>query len=280
MSKSANKQIGKWANQQLGQYAPAAIFLALLVACWQIAALSLATSLSAATTRWLLPSPGQVVAAAVGMRELIAPHIWQTLLETLSGFALAFVAGILFAILIDASPILRRAIYPVLVISQTIPIIAIAPLLVLWFGYGMLPKLIVVGLVCFFPIVVSTADGLRATPQEMTALFQAMGATRWQIFRKVRLPYALPALFSGSKIAVTYSVIGAIFGEWTGASRGLGVFMLRATNSFRTDRLFVAIAITSALSIGLFGLVELLERVLLPWYYVREEEWEEIEKET
>lgn len=277
MSKSTNKQIGKWANQQLGQYAPVAVFLVSVVACWQIAALSLAASLSAATTRWLLPSPGQVLTAAVEMRTIIAPHIWQTLLETLSGFALALVAGVSFAILIDASPILRRAIYPVLVISQTVPIVAIAPLLVLWFGYGILPKLIVVGLVCFFPIVVNTADGLRATPAEMIALFQAMGATPWQIFRQVRLPYALPALFSGIKIAVTYSVIGAIFGEWTGASRGLGVFMLRATNSFRTDRLFVAIAITSALSIGLFGLVELLERVLLPWHYVHEEEWEEIE---
>jgi len=165
-------------------------------------------------------------------------------------------AGTLLALAIDFSATLRRAIYPLLVVSQTIPTIAIAPLLVIWLGYGIWPKIIVVGLV----------------------LLQSMGATRRDVFFKVRLPGAMPAFFSGVKIAITYSVIGAIMGEWVGASRGLGIFMLRATNSFRTDWVFVAIAITALMSIVLFLLVAVLERALLPWYFTveREERWQEL----
>jgi len=157
-------------------------------------------------------------------------------------------------------------------------VIAIAPLLVIWFGYGILPKVIVVALVCFFPIVINTADGLQSTDAEQIALLRTMGATRSQIFRKVRLPGALPAFFTGIKVGITYSVVGAIMGEWVGASSGLGVFMLRATNSFRTDWVFVSIAVTAMLSLMLFGAVTLLERAALRWYWSsrRTEEWEEI----
>jgi ABC-type nitrate/sulfonate/bicarbonate transport system permease component len=206
--------------------------------------------------------------------------VWQTLVETLVGFGLALVVGLSLALLIDFSATLRRAIYPLLVVSQTVPIIAIAPLLVIWFGYGILPKVLVVALVCFFPIVVSTTDGLQAADPDLIALLQAMGATRRQVFLKVRLPGALPLVFSGVKIAITYSVIGAIIGEWVGASRGLGVFMLRSTNAFRTDWLFAAIAITSLLSVALFLVVTILQRALLPWYYTaqREERWGEMKK--
>jgi len=135
-----------------------------------------------------------------------------------------------------------------------------------------------VGLVCFFPIVVNLADGLRSADPDLIALLQSMGATRRDVFFKVRLPGAMPAFFSGVKIAITYSVIGAIMGEWVGASRGLGIFMLRATNSFRTDWVFVAIGITALMSIVLFLLVAAMERALLPWYYTveREERWEEL----
>ncbi len=156
---------------------------------------------------------------------------------------------------------------------------AIAPLLVIWLGYTIWPKVIVVALVCFFPIVVTTADGLRSADPELLALLQAMGASRRQVFLKVRVPGALPAVFSGIKIAITYSVIGAIIGEWVGASKGLGVFMLRASNSFRTDWVFVAIAISSLLSILLFLAVAVLERLALPWYYTaaRAERWEEMQ---
>ena len=227
---------------------------------------------------WLLPAPSRIVQAAVASRWIMFPHIWQTMQETWLGLGLALLVGLIFAVLIDVSTPLRNAIYPLLVVSQTVPIIAIAPLLVIWFGYGILPKILVVGLVCFFPIVVSTADGLRSADPDLIALLRTMGASRYQIFVKVRVPGALPSFFSGIKIAVTYSVVGAIIGEWVGASRGLGVFMLRASNSFRTDWVFAAIGVISLLSIVLFLVVVVLERMTLRWYYsaAREEQWEEI----
>lgn len=227
---------------------------------------------------WLLPAPSQIVRAAGEARTILLPHVRQTLLETWLGLLLALIAGLALAVTIDVSPLLKRAIYPLLVVSQTVPIIAVAPLLVIWLGYGILPKVLVVSLVCFFPIVVSTADGLHAADPELIALVRTMGASRYQIFRKIRVPGALPGFFSGMKIAITYSVIGAIIGEWVGASQGLGVFMLRASNSFRTDWVFAAIAIVSLLSIVLFLVVTVLERLALPWYYssAREEQWEEL----
>lgn len=264
------KQVLRWWSQVV----PPALLVLLLLVCWQVA-----TRLWQIQP-WLLPSPLRIALAGLEARDLLGPHVWQTLVETLVGFGLALVVGLSLALLIDFSATLRRAIYPLLVVSQTVPIIAIAPLLVIWFGYGILPKVLVVALVCFFPIVVSTTDGLQAADPDLIALLQAMGATRRQVFLKVRLPGALPLAFSGVKIAITYSVIGAIIGEWVGASRGLGVFMLRSTNAFRTDWLFAAIAITSLLSVALFLVVTILQRALLPWYYTaqREERWEEMKK--
>ena len=250
---------------------PAALILALLLV-WEVATRIWKIQ------KWLLPSPTQIIIAAAEASGLLGPHIIQTLRETVLGFAVALATGFVLAVAIDLSASLKRAIYPLLVLSQTIPIMAIAPLLVIWFGYGILPKIIVVGLVCFFPIVVSTADGLRGTDPDLVGLLQTMGATKKDIFLKVRLPGAAPAVFSGVRIAVTYSVIGAIIGEWVGASQGLGVFMLRSSNSFRTDWVFAAIGVTAALSIGLFLLVTVLERLVLPWYHTaeREERWEEL----
>jgi len=257
---------------RLSQYLPAVTMILMLLAVWQ------AATMIWDIQKWLLPSPVQIGKAALEARKLLGPHVGQTAKETLLGFAVALGAGTLLALAIDFSATLRRAIYPLLVVSQTIPTIAIAPLLVIWLGYGIWPKIIVVGLVCFFPIVVSLADGLRSADPDLIALLQSMGATRRDVFFKVRLPGAMPAFFSGVKIAITYSVIGAIMGEWVGASRGLGIFMLRATNSFRTDWVFVAIAITALMSIVLFLLVAVLERALLPWYFTveREERWEEL----
>ncbi len=256
----------------LARYAPpAALVLAVLV-LWQIATVIWQIQ------PWLLPAPAAIARAGWEARAILAPHIWQTAQETLWGFAVALAVGLTLGVIIDRSTLARDALYPILVVSQTIPTIAIAPLLVIWFGYGIWPKIIVVGLICFFPIVVSTADGLRAADPEMVALLRTMGASRRDQFTKVRLPAALPAVFSGIKIAITYSVVGAILGEWVGASRGLGVFMLRATNSFRTDWVFASIAITAALSIALFTVVAAIERLSLPWYYTatREERWEEL----
>jgi ABC-type nitrate/sulfonate/bicarbonate transport system permease component len=208
---------------------------------------------------------------------LLGPHTWQTLKETWLGLALALSVGLGLALLVDSSSLLRRTIYPLLVTSQTVPILALAPLLIIWFGYGIVPKVIVVALVCFFPIVVSTADGLRVADPDLIALLRAMGASGRQIFLKVRVPGALPSFFSGLKIAITYSVVGAVIGEWVGASQGLGIFMIRSSKNFLTDRVFAAIAVTSLLSIVMFAVVMLLERSLLPWYFARREEvWEEL----
>jgi ABC-type nitrate/sulfonate/bicarbonate transport system permease component len=261
----------RWRNGLARYLPPATLILALLVLwelathVWQIEA-------------WLLPSPVAIARAALAARHLLGPHIWQTAQETFWGFLAALAVGISLGLLIEFWPLARDALYPLLVVSQTVPTIAIAPLLVIWFGYGIWPKIIVVGLICFFPIVVSTADGLRGADPELVALLRTMGASQRDIFLKVRLPGAMPAVFSGIKIAITYSVVGAILGEWVGASRGLGVFMLRATNSFRTDWVFASIAITALLSIALFGLVVGIERLSLRWYYTaaREERWEEL----
>ena len=251
---------------------PAALILALFV-LWQVA-----TEVWQVQS-WLLPSPLAILRAGWAARGILALHTWQTAQETVCGFGVALVVGISLGLVIDFWSLARQAIYPLLVVSQTIPTIAIAPLLVIWFGYGIWPKIIVVGLICFFPIVVSTADGLRGADPELIALLRTMGASRADTFFKVRVPGALPAIYSGVKIAITYSVVGAILGEWVGASKGLGVFMLRATNSFRTDWVFASIAITATLSVLLFALVVTLERLTLPWYYTpaREERWEELD---
>lgn len=251
---------------------PPLVLLAALFVIWQLVAWGLAVP------KWLLPSPVQIYRAMVTTWRSLAWHAGQTILETALGLALALVAGLALAVAVDLSAILRRVLYPLLVFSQTIPIMALAPLLVIWFGYGTAPKAVVVTLVCFFPIAVATADGLRAADPELLALLRSMGATRRQVFFKVRLPGALPGFFSGLRIAITYSVVGAIIGEWVGAGRGLGIYMIRSSNSFLTEQVFAAIAVTSLLSIALFLVVGAVERLALPWYYTRarEEQWEEV----
>lgn len=260
------------ARQRIARVAPPAALVLTILVLWQLGVQW------GQVQSWLLPSPTAILKAAWNARHLLGPHILQTTLETILGFSLALIVGIGLGLLIDYSSLLRNALYPLLVVSQTIPTVAIAPLLVIWFGYGLLPKVLVVGLICFFPIVVSTADGLRSTDPELIGLLRTMGATRAAIFTKVRLPGALPAIYSGVRIAITYSVVGAILGEWVGASQGLGIFMLRATNSFRTDWVFVSIAITAILSLLLFALVSIIERATLRWYYsaARQENWEEL----
>lgn len=254
------------------EYLPPLLLLAAVVAGWQLVAWALAVP------KWLLPAPVEIVAAVASTWRLLAWHSAQTLWETGLGLALAVGGGLGLAVAIDLSPTLRRFLYPLLVASQTIPIMALAPLLVIWFGYGTLSKAVVVALVCFFPIAVATTDGLRAADPELLALLRSMGATKRQVLAKVRLPGALPGFFSGLKIAITYSVVGAIIGEWVGAGRGLGVYMIRSSNSFLTDQVFAAIGVTSLLSVALFLATRALERLALPWYYTatREEQWEEL----
>jgi ABC-type nitrate/sulfonate/bicarbonate transport system permease component len=250
---------------------PPALLIAFLVLVWQAAAA--ASGLPA----FILPTPVQVLRAGWETRDLLGHAIATTMLETLLGLAVALVMGVAIAAAIDFSPLIRQAVYPILVASQTVQILAIAPLLIIWFGFGLLPKVIIVVLVCFFPLAVSTADGLASADPDLIALLRSMGARRGQVWRMVRLPAALPSFFSGLRIAVTYSVVGATIGEWVGGSQGLGLYLLRSKNALETDQVFVAMLITTLLSIGLFAAVVLIERLALPWYYStqRVQQWDE-----
>lgn len=223
-----------------------------------------------AVPKWLLPAPTDIALAIVGGAEPLARHGWVTLAEVLVGFALAFALGIGLAVAIAKVPTVERALYPYIVASQTIPIIAIAPLLLVWFGYGLWPKAIVVVLISFFPIVVNTVDGFRSVDPELRSLLLTMGATPSQVFRKIELPTALPYLLSGTKVAIAVSVIGAVVGEWVGAQAGLGYYMVRSAAQFQTDRVFAAIVVLSAIGVGLFAVVALIERLALR--YRRSEE--------
>ena len=173
--------------------------------------------------------------------------------------------GLITAILLHLLPYLKDALYPLLILSQNIPTIVLAPLLVIWFGFGMLPKIIVITLVCFFPVTVAALDGFKQTPSELRHYLAMAGANKWQLFSKLEFPYALPSIFSGIKISATYSVLGAVISEWLGAKEGVGVYMTLASSSFRTDRVFVAIFIIMILSLLLFALIQGLEKTLVRW---------------
>ncbi len=248
-------------RDRLAEWAPPALLVAGFLLVWQVAASVLDVP------RWLLPSPTDVAGSLVTSGQLLVQHGLVTLQEVLIGFALAFAVGIFLAVAISYSRTIERAVYPFVVASQTIPVIAIAPILLIWFGYGLLPKVIVVGLICFFPIVVNMVDGLRSVDPDLVSLMRSMGASRWQVFAKAQLPTSLPFLFSGTKVAVAVSVIGAVIGEWVGASAGLGYFMVRSASQFQTARVFAAVVVLSVMGVALFGVVAVSEKYLLPWYH-------------
>jgi NitT/TauT family transport system permease protein/putative hydroxymethylpyrimidine transport system permease protein len=214
---------------------------------------------------FLVPAPSDIAEALWTDRELLAEDGWVTLQEIVLGFALAVAAGLGFATALHLSDTLRRAFYPVLVASQTVPIIVIAPILVVWFGFGIGPKLAIIALICFFPITVNTLDGLRSVDPDLTKLMRTLDAGRARIFLRAEAPSALPYAFSGAKIAVAVAVIGAVFGEWAGSDSGLGHLMLQASAQLETARLFAAVVVLSVFAIGLFALLSLLERRIAWW---------------
>jgi ABC-type nitrate/sulfonate/bicarbonate transport system permease component len=236
-----------------------ALFLLLLLFVWEVAVRI------DDTPRWFLPPPSGVAQEAIRSRELLWTNTWTTLQEVLIGYVVALVVGVLSAVIIASSRLAERAVYPLVVATQAIPIIALAPILLIWFGYGITPKIIVVVLICYFPITVNMADGLRSSDPDALRLLRSMGASRWQVMRIVQAPSSLPYFFSGARVAAAVSVIGAIVGEWVGASSGLGYLMTRSASQFQTERLFAAVGVSALLGIGLFGLVALAERWLLPW---------------
>lgn len=243
----------------LHRYGPAVVLLVTLLIGWELYVRVSGIS------PFVLPAPTRVLAALVDFRADAFRHASVTLGETLIGFGLSVVAAIGTAILMDWLPPVRRALYPLLVGSQTIPIVAVAPLLVIWFGFGLLPKVLVIVLVTFFPVTVALLDGFARTSTEAAELLETLGASRRQVFSKLRWPSALPYLFTGLRIAAVYAVVGAIFGEYVGAVAGLGIWMAISQNAFRTDLVFGAILIAALLSIGLFLLVAVIERLVVPW---------------
>lgn len=214
---------------------------------------------------WLLPAPSVVWQEAVNGWPNYASHLQSTIQLSIIGFMIGSSVGTLVAVCLHLIPTVREAFYPLLIISQNIPIIILAPLLVIWFGFGILPKLIVITLVCFFPITIAALDGFRQTSGELKHYMQMTGASKGQIFRKLEWPYGLPSLFSGLKISATYSVMGAVISEWLGASEGIGVYMTLASSSFRTDRVFVAILFIVLLSLLFFGCISLIEKRVIKW---------------
>ncbi|MBB5789773.1 ABC transporter permease [Jiangella mangrovi] len=218
---------------------------------------------------YLVPTPGDVANELVTEREMLARHTWVTTYETVVGFLLAAVIGMLAAVVIVYSPTLEKALYPLILFAQVIPKIAIAPILVVWFGFGPMPKVILAVLIAFFPIVVSGVAGLRSTDPELLDLSATMGASRWKTFRKIRFPNALPHLLSGLKVAVTLAVVGAVVGEFVGADEGLGYVLLLASGNLNSSLLFADLILMSALGVVLFVLVEAAEALLIPWHASR-----------
>jgi len=238
---------------------PALLLLVALLLAWELYATYSGVKPST------LPAPSRVFLQALQNREALADNTWPTLQTTLLGFVCSLTAAFLLSILIDFFGIFRRALFPIFIISQTLPLVAIAPLIVLWFGFGLAPKIMLVALVTFFPMLVALVQGYDATDTEIERLLQSMGASRRKIFLAARLPSALPYFFAGLKISITYAVVGAIFAEYAGAARGLGIYILNAKNNFRPDLVLAAVGVSAGLTLLLFGLTAILHRVSMPW---------------
>ena len=221
---------------------------------------------------YMLPSPVDVVRAFWMEQALLWENAVITLQEAFIGLALGVALGFLFAVLMDAFDVLYRAFYPILVITQTVPTVAIAPLLVLWFGYEMTPKIILIVISTFFPVTVGLLDGFRSADRDAMGMLRSMGATRFQIFRYIKCPSALPQFFSGLRIAAAYSVVGAVISEWLGGFGGLGVYMTRVKKAFAFDKMFAVIFLISAISLALMALVDAVEKVSMPYRQLNKDE--------
>ncbi len=214
---------------------------------------------------WVLPAPVDVAQAGWAVRGALVSHATTTLVEAVMGLTLGSAFGVIVAVIIASAPVMRRALWPLVVTSQTIPVVALAPLFALWFGYDLAPKVALVALITFFPVSVSTVVGLTGVDQGHIDLIRAFGASRRQILTKVRVPAALPELFSGLRIAAAYAIGNAVVGEYIGGTNGLGIFIDRSRASYRTDQMLAGVAVISMLSIGLFSLVGFIGRRLTPW---------------
>jgi ABC-type nitrate/sulfonate/bicarbonate transport system permease component len=214
---------------------------------------------------YLLPPPSEVWVAFVDLRPQLDAHVVATVTTASLGLVVAAAAGALLAAIITSSRVVRRLVAPLLVASQTIPMVVLAPLLISWFGFGLGPKVAVVALVGIFPIVVATVDGVDGADRDVTELLRSLGAGRLDMVRHLLAPTALPAFFAGARIAAAYAMVGAVIAEWMGASAGLGLLLTRSQASFRIDQVFVGIALIALVSVALFTIVGLLGRLATPW---------------
>jgi ABC-type nitrate/sulfonate/bicarbonate transport system permease component len=257
-----------WWSQRLrvGSWLPPALLVIALLGAWEIGVAIFHTP------AYILPPPSVVWAAFGEVRPLLGAHIVTTATEALAGIAVGAVVGVVLAVGVWTVPLFRRLTYPLMVGSQTVPMVVLAPLLVLWFGFGLTPKVVVVALIALFPVAISTVEGLASSDPEQIDLLRSMGAGRRDILRLILVPAATPAFFAGLRIAAAYAIAGAVIGEWVGASSGLGLFLTRSQTSFRVDRVFVGVAVIALLSITLFGIVDLLARLAAPWQRAHNEQ--------
>jgi ABC-type nitrate/sulfonate/bicarbonate transport system permease component len=248
----------------LGRWLPALGLVILLLVVWEAAVAVFDVA------PYLLPAPSRVWTAFTDLWPDLLADLTTTVTTALLGLALALVVGVALALLIATVTWVRRALYPLLVVSQAIPMIVLAPVLIVWLGFGQTPRVLVVALVAFFPIVVSTVDGLERAEAEQVDLVRSMGGTRWTVLRHVRLPGAVPAVFAGLQIAATYAMVGAVIAEWMGASSGIGLLLTRSQASFRMDQVFVGVALIALVSVALFMAARGLSRVAVPWTRVED----------
>lgn len=222
---------------------------------------------------WLLPAPSRIVTETWGIRAIIPRHFLATFYAVAGGFSLAILTGVPIAIMVVYSSFLRRVIYPFLLMLQSVPKVALAPLLVLWVGYGLGSNMVVAAITAFFPIVINTSTGLNSVDPELLELTRSLDSGKLRVFWRVRLPWALPYIFSALKVSITLSVIGAIVAEFIGSDRGLGYLILASSGSMRTSLMFGVIVILSGLGIVCFYAVTWAERLLCPWYMPVETNW-------
>ena len=217
--------------------------------------------------QFIIPAPSQILMSLISQREALFYNSLITLVQALVGLFFGIILAFVLAIGMDNIPLVRKAIYPYLIVSQTIPTVAIAPILVLWLGYGMLPKVVLVILTTLFPIVINILEGFSSVDKDAVSLLELMGANYWQILYHVKLPASLSFFFSGLKISVSYAFVGSVIAEWLGGFEGLGVYMIRAKNAFSYSNMFAAIVVISVVSLLLLGIVSLVERWVTPWQY-------------
>jgi ABC-type nitrate/sulfonate/bicarbonate transport system permease component len=237
---------------------PACVFAG-LIALWEIAVRAGGIPL------YVLPSPSAVLSALAKNAAVLGMHSLVTLEETLIGMAISVVLAVLIALAMDASPSLKAAIYPLLVVTQTVPVIVLAPLFVIYFGFGLAPKVIIVVLVCFFPVTVSFCDGLGRVDAGLLGLMRSFGARRLQTYLIAKIPAAAPELFSGLKVSATYSIMGAVIGEWLAADKGLGRYMLVSKNGYMLDKVFASVVAVIIMSLLMNGLFKLIGYICVPY---------------